>query len=112
MLLPQAIHRQRPLLRTTGIELSLLTLPQIKRFLPICFKWQCYFAAGAGGFVGREDDFKDGAAVLSRHNWLFVVLNAIDKMRHFLRKTVVPLLLVNREAPAFSRAGFLDGVIV
>src|SRR5258705_13548781 len=71
-----------------------------------------HFTAGARRLVGGENNFEDRSTVLAGDQWFFVILHAVNKMRHLLMETVVPFLLENCECPDFGRAGFLDSVVV
>src|SRR5262245_60224994 len=82
------------------------------RLLRISFEGQFHFTASASRFVGGEDRFQDGTAVLAGNKRLFVVLDAIYEMRHFLREAVVPFFLVDGEGPTPGRAGLLDRIVV
>src|SRR5437867_12335290 len=89
-----------------------LRSPQVVRPFGIRFERQFHLASGARRLVSGENNFEDDATVFPGHQGLAVILDAIDKMRHLLWKTVVPFLLVNGARPALGRAGLFHCVVV
>src|SRR5262245_37812422 len=81
----------------TNAKPSLFRLPQIMRLLRVRLERQLHFVARARGFVSGENSLQHRAAILTGHQWLFVILDAIHKMRHLLREAVVPFFLIDRK---------------
>src|SRR6266704_754257 len=89
-----------------------LLLPKVDGFGGVGFEWEQYFAAGAGGLVGGEDDFEDCSGIFAGDERLFIIFYAINEVSHFLNEAIIPDFLVDGEGPAHGRTGFLDRVVV
>src|SRR5215472_2175185 len=68
---------------------SSLWLPQIVRLLRVGLERQFHLASRTCGFVCGEDRFQCGSPIFAGNQRLFVVLDAVNKMRHFLRKAII-----------------------
>ena len=86
--------------------------PQIERLGGVGLEGQLDLAAGAGGFIGREEHLQHRAGILAGDQRLSVVSHAVHEVGHLLDEAVVPDLLVDREGPALRGAGLLHGVVV